>query len=422
VRKTAYNELEIDEIDEGSAVDNPAQVGARALIFKRADTFSKRLIMTDEVAGHAHVVEDDGREGGVTSYVISAEAEYAHMHDWVRKADGSVGIAAAEGHTHVLVQKRAFSAARRKELADSGAALPDGSFPIVTVEDLKNAIQAIGRASDRGQAIAHIRRRALALGASELLPDSFGKNNPGETGTQEIENMVEQTPAEKQIEAAQKQLADAKAELAKSQAELAVAKSLAELSDAERAIWQAHDEAGRAAFLKLTKEARAEQIRKAQEQNAVVYTSLDGETFRKNDDPRLIALAKRGDADRAAFLAEKLERQREQLSKRAGVELQNMAGDEATKVAVLKALDSIPDQKDRDGAKAFLKAANDSLAEAFRAHGTGVGHDAGAAGAEAKLESMAKAHAEKKNITVAKAWDEVLQTDEGRALYHEVVA
>jgi hypothetical protein len=63
---------------------------------------------------------------------------------------------------------RDFSTDQRKALAKQGHALPDGSYPIVTAGDLANAIQAIGRAGPgkRGQVIAHIKKRAAALGLS----------------------------------------------------------------------------------------------------------------------------------------------------------------------------------------------------------------------------------------------------------------
>jgi hypothetical protein len=66
--------------------------------------------------------------------------------------------------------KREFSADQRKEMASKGTALPDGSFPIANEADLKNAIRAIGRASDPAKAKAHIRARAKALGKTDLLP------------------------------------------------------------------------------------------------------------------------------------------------------------------------------------------------------------------------------------------------------------
>ncbi len=72
--------------------------------------------------------------------------------------------------------KREFSGKERQSLADSGAALPDGSYPIKTKEDLGNAIQAIGRAKNPAKAKAHIKARASALGASDMLPDSWSKS------------------------------------------------------------------------------------------------------------------------------------------------------------------------------------------------------------------------------------------------------
>jgi ATP-dependent protease ClpP protease subunit len=69
---------------------------------------------------------------------------------------------------------RDFSTEERQRLAKSGEAMPDGSFPIVTKDDLGNAIQAIGRAGNPDAAKAHIRKRAHALGAEDMLPESWG--------------------------------------------------------------------------------------------------------------------------------------------------------------------------------------------------------------------------------------------------------
>jgi hypothetical protein len=61
---------------------------------------------------------------------------------------------------------RDVSSAERKRLAKSGAAMPDGSFPIANCQDAKNARQAVGRAdpSKRGAVRAHIAKREKALG------------------------------------------------------------------------------------------------------------------------------------------------------------------------------------------------------------------------------------------------------------------
>ena len=58
------------------------------------------------------------------------------------------------------------------ELAKKGLALDDGSFPIKDLADLKNAIQAYGRAKDQSKAAKFIAKRAKALGAEDLIPDT----------------------------------------------------------------------------------------------------------------------------------------------------------------------------------------------------------------------------------------------------------
>lgn len=72
------------------------------------------------------------------------------------------------------VLNREFSEDRRRELAESGEAMPDGSYPIVNEEDLRNAIQAIGRAKDPEATKRHIRKRARALGKEDLIPEEWG--------------------------------------------------------------------------------------------------------------------------------------------------------------------------------------------------------------------------------------------------------
>lgn len=81
------------------------------------------------------------------------------------------------------LEKRDFTDKEREKAADAGQAMPDGSFPIKTVQDLKNAIQAYGRAKDPAAAKAHIMERAKALGAEAELPDDWKgttKNTAGE--------------------------------------------------------------------------------------------------------------------------------------------------------------------------------------------------------------------------------------------------
>lgn len=70
---------------------------------------------------------------------------------------------------------RFFSMKTREKLSESGAAMPDGSFPIPDVDALRRAILSIGRTTpDKRAAVkAHIIRRAKALNRTDMLPASW---------------------------------------------------------------------------------------------------------------------------------------------------------------------------------------------------------------------------------------------------------
>jgi hypothetical protein len=62
----------------------------------------------------------------------------------------------------------------RMKLAKEGKALPDGSYPIRNVSDLKNAIQAFGRSKDKDAAKKHIIKRAKDLQRYyDLIPEEW---------------------------------------------------------------------------------------------------------------------------------------------------------------------------------------------------------------------------------------------------------
>lgn len=66
-----------------------------------------------------------------------------------------------------------FNQMQRRRLAAKRQAMPDGGFPIRNVADLKNAIQAFGRAKNKPAVKAWIKKRARELGATDLLPDGW---------------------------------------------------------------------------------------------------------------------------------------------------------------------------------------------------------------------------------------------------------
>jgi len=86
--------------------------------------------------------------------------------------DPKMGTILAPVEISESLMEREYNTAQRKEMADSGEALPDGSFPIADEEDLKNAISSYGLGKDSSAAAKHIAKRARALGLADLIPDT----------------------------------------------------------------------------------------------------------------------------------------------------------------------------------------------------------------------------------------------------------
>lgn len=69
----------------------------------------------------------------------------------------------------------------RSRLASQGKARRDGSFPIRNRTDLSNAIRAVGRVrpnteAERAKVRRYIIRRARAIGATNLIPESWNSD------------------------------------------------------------------------------------------------------------------------------------------------------------------------------------------------------------------------------------------------------
>jgi len=94
--------------------------------------------------------------------------EVDKLEFFISKFDKQLGAI----ETNESLNEREYSDEERMELAKKGLALDDGSFPIKDLADLKNAIQAYGRAKDQATAAKFIAKRAKALGAEDLIPDT----------------------------------------------------------------------------------------------------------------------------------------------------------------------------------------------------------------------------------------------------------
>ncbi len=229
------------------------------------------------------------------------------------------------------------------------------------------------------------------------------------------------TPEEKkaQDEALSKAMKEKDDELEKVNADLTIAKAIGELTDVEKAHFNSLDDEGKSTFLKATPEIRKADLEKAAEKDSVIYTDTEGMEYRKSDDPRLAKMARKADEDRKIVKAEREKRETLELEKRATEDLGNLPGESKVKVAVLKALDSIEDAEVKKSAVEMLKAHNESFRTAFEERGS---RGEGFQKATDALDSMAKKHAADNSVSYAKAYDAVIQTDDGKKLYEQTLS
>jgi hypothetical protein len=192
------------QLREVSLVDRPANPDCRIDVCKVADGWSPSPDVIDDPT-------ESILEKFATRLLAKFQSVFAPLPDpdLMSAADLSeLDRKMAE----VDFEKREFSAKERKHLASTGAAMADGSFPIANEKDLKNAIQAHGRASDPDKAKAHIVARAKSLKLTHLLPADW----PGSTKQEKSEMTPEEMDLQKRHSAVHKAaIAKAKGHLAK---------------------------------------------------------------------------------------------------------------------------------------------------------------------------------------------------------------
>jgi hypothetical protein len=77
-----------------------------------------------------------------------------------------------------------LSTEQRQQMAETGIAMPDGSFPIPDEAHLHAAIRLVGQAPDPQSAMNHIIERAKAMGMEDALPPAWNTGDPSQTAGQ----------------------------------------------------------------------------------------------------------------------------------------------------------------------------------------------------------------------------------------------
>jgi len=144
-------------------------------------------IAVKSIDGHVVAVEPDNFEG-IDSYAVEIEGFDGKSYDVFVALDGEVlgydkyepeEAEDIEAEAAEIALKRAFTEEQRNAMAKEGNALPDGSYPISNESDLRNAIQAYGRAKDKEAAKRHILKRARELGKENLIPAGWVAGGEG---------------------------------------------------------------------------------------------------------------------------------------------------------------------------------------------------------------------------------------------------
>ena len=166
-----FHKLDDNAFEQKSALDSMMVID-----FHEAAEIAVKSIQGDVVAVEpdifegfdAYAVEIEGIDGKSYDVFVSLDGEVLGYDKYEPEEAEAIEAEAAE-----IALKRAFSEDMRTQMAQEGKALPDGSFPISNAEDLKNAISAYGRASDKEAAKKHIMKQAKAMGQEKLIPANW---------------------------------------------------------------------------------------------------------------------------------------------------------------------------------------------------------------------------------------------------------
>ena len=375
-RRRIMQEFRINEI---SSVDSPAQEGARVAIMKRAEPRENNLPdgtypLALDTAVLENVVKREIQKGmGDLADLLTSEEE-GHQH--------GISIGAYEGSVEIRVM---YSQGPEAEASHDHPVVrsPEGQYTLGMVAGHTHAID----------------QEAMSGALLALV-----------TKTEGGEPMTTQIGTQPTVEELGAQLARAHAVVA--------------LTGEERAHFEALPEEARTAFLAKSADDRKAEIgavtKAAQDANPVVFTAADGTEFRKSDDPRAIAMAKRLDATEQENAALKARDEQTTLEKRAEAELPHLPGEVKTRAAMLKAIDGIEDEAQREAALGALKAQNEAMSKAFQTYGHGAQPEPGSSADQ--LDKLAKGYAEKNGGTFEAAYMKVADTPEGQALYQQIRA
>lgn len=320
--KRTINALQLDEI---SIVDKGANSLANISLIKRDDQTRQESevrkgglvdLVTDVVDGHQHGIYIDCYCGEVDVWLASAADSEGNTHDHslVRSDTGALLVTESNGHSHNI---------------DMDAV--NAYIISIVVKDSNGSISA-----------------------DQV---SLNLNN----GTKESEQMTkEEKAALEKLEKAQEE----------NEAKVKKMEQIIGLPADQRAHFDTLKEADQDAFLAKSDRERKNDVAGAESSveksssATVIYTDRFGQDYTSQDDVKLVNLAKRSDQEHKEASEKAATAQDEVYKSQAAGEFKHLPGDIETRVALIKAVDGIPDPTEREKARQALKAQNANLAKA----------------------------------------------------------
>jgi hypothetical protein len=381
--------------------------------------------LTGESDGHQHAILTDevGENGvGYTGFGISSTG-ISHRHAFVMHPGGMIEIGVNDGHTH-------NADGSPSDMGDEPELDEDGNPIEPELDEDGNPIESDD--ADTGEDVP-------AFGSDEAK-DEFGGEGPLGSDDNSDEPTDEKKPSpfsskkrrvhftgqnfQTGLASDVKENAmDPQAQIVSLKKQLAAALTLAELTDAQKAHYTSLSKRDQDAFLGMTAADRDGQIKKAADADPVVYTCDDGTAIRKSQGSLIERLARQNDENANALKKQKTEAEKLRFEKRASDTMSALPKANTIGWRIIKALEAEFSGKD-DGeslkdAMALLKSGNDAVAKRFGRVGKNVDRDADTAtdDPESELDTLAKKYAKENKISFHKAYDAVLKTDEGMALY-----
>jgi len=345
-----------------------AGMGIREPLDKSARAVEKRSVLTTAVDGHTHLVCGvDDMQAGCTSSEPMPGSEFGwHSHPWVRDGE-SITIGESMGHTHEVSSSVAMRApgvtVERVAFGDASKSTTANPSPNVEPQPSNEAIKM----DPKDEQIANLTKRSTVLSTMLLACAAL--------------------PTDQR---------DLVAKLAPTELETFLAKSPTE---------------------------RAAETAAAIAADPVLYKSKDGTEIRKSQGELSAKMAKQLDDAHELLAKSQLEAAQARFEKRASEEIGHLAGESICKIAILKAIDGIADEKLRSDALTVLKAADAAMKDAGKAKGANPGDAAGNVESPlAKFHTKRAEFAKTINKDARAATADFIATAEGAELYAAVKA